>query len=284
MPGKRWKDGAEGWERDMAMSVGRLRESLTTTKPPSPTDKEVNLISRDIGFAETRYHLGLFEWWAGQEAMARELLAVAATTIEALLERWLPTRPLDHYTSYALEAHMGAMAASIVGLQPLARKLFAQAELLATGLLTEDTTPPLSYLDALDHASVIRPYTRLYSLIRLGRLSGFHAFIYTVPLEQARKATPVWKRTTVLEALDTADLCHELWRRERRMDYTKQKKLSALLRALVACLSPGAGEPERLAARKALQAYQDSIHDLFHFQEIYPRVLDLRAAWPHLFG
>jgi hypothetical protein len=37
-------------------------------------------------------------------------------------------------------------------------------------------------------------------------------------------------------------------------------------------------------ARKALRAYQDAIHDLYYFAELYPRVLDLQVAYPHIFG
>ena len=283
MPGKRWKDGVAGWEKDMALIYSRLQEGLND--PPIVSGKEINIILSDMSYSSNRFHLALFEWWLGNEAAARELFSMAATHTEKVLQRWLPTRPPSHYSSYAEFAQHGAMAASIVGMQPLAHKLFAQAELLATGLLSDDSTPPDNYLNAVDHIGNVRPYTRIYNLLRLGRLSGFHAFIYTVPLEQARRAAPVWKLTDVHEALEAANFCWELWRRERRgLDWLKQKKFEPLLRALIACLSPGAGEAEHATARRALQAYQDSIHDLHYFKIIYPFVLDLRAAWPHIFA
>jgi hypothetical protein len=283
MPGKRWKGGVKGWEVEMADCIQHLRESLV--RAPSPTAKRADLILRDGAFVSTRLHLGLFEWWLGNETVARELFAEAATGTEALLARWLPQCEEDYYTAYVDPAQMGAMAASLAGNQSLAQKLFAQTELLATALLSSDETAPGNYYRALDYMSGSKPYIRAWCLIRLGRFSGFHGYRYTVPLAQARKAAPVWQRMDIHQLLDTANFCYELWRPKRGgEDYLKQKKFEPLLRALVACLSPGAGEPERLAARKALQSYQDSIHDMYYFYEIYPRVLDMRAAWPHLFG
>jgi len=41
---------------------------------------------------------------------------------------------------------------------------------------------------------------------------------------------------------------------------------------------------ERKAEGWALQSYQDGISGLHYFLEIYPRVLDLCATWPHIFG
>jgi hypothetical protein len=280
MIGKRWKGGVEGFERDMARGLESSRRSLAELLEPGV--EIVNPILYEGALSSSRFILGLKEWWFGNEATARELFSEAAKAAEAFLAR-RRSRSSPGADSAELAQH-GAIAASLSGQPELARELFAQAELLATACVTNDATPPDSYLEALDHPSAIRPYIRAYCLIRLGRLSGVNAFIYTVQLEQAREATPIWKSADIHELLDTAHLCHEMWRAERREDYVKEKKLAPLLRALVACLSPGAGEPERLAARKALQAYQDAIHDLYYFNEIYPRVLDLRAAYPHIFG
>jgi hypothetical protein len=283
MPGKRWKGGVTGWEKDMVHGVDRLKKSLAELLDPEYRVAKPAIY--DQALAEVRFNLAVLEWWSGNEMTARKLFAEAASDTAMLLERWLPQRTPDHYTSYVAPAQLGAMAASISGQPQLAHKLFAQTELLATGLLSSDDAAPLDHLDALDYANTVRPFVRAYCLIRLGKLSGFHSFIYTVPLERARKATPVWMRTDIHQALDTANLCYELWRSARGgEDYLKKKKFEFLLRALVACLSPGAGEQERLAARQALQAYQDSIHDLYYFFGIYPRVLDLRAAYPSIFG
>ena len=283
MPGNRWKGGADGWETDIALCVSRLRQSLD--RLPISTGKQLDQIYRDVSFASCRFQLGAYEWWQGNEGLARELWAASAAATEALLERWLPTESEEFYTYYAEPAQRGAMAASMAGQSELARKLFSRAELLATGLLAEDSTAPVNPLDALDHPNAQRPYIRVYCLLRLGRLSGFNGYVYTVPLEKARNATPVWRSLGIPQALDTAHFCFELWRHKRSgLDSLKKKRFEPLLRALAACLSPGAGDPERLAARKALQAYHDAIHDLHLFFEMYPRVVDLQVAYPHLFG
>ncbi|HSP78429.1 MAG TPA: hypothetical protein VLQ93_07865 [Myxococcaceae bacterium] len=250
------------------------------------TTPAVNPHFRDSAHAETRFKLGLWEWWEGNEATALELFSEAATTIRDYVDLCLPEITLERATDFTGITEMGALAASLSGQEQLARQLFAQAELFATGLITGEEPEPWLYEFALDKPDVVRPYTRAYSLIRLGRLSGFKAYVYTVPLEQARKATPVWTTTDIHQALDTANLCFELWRKAGRggMDYLKKKKFEPLLRSLLACLSPSAGEPERLVARQALGAYQDAIHDLYYFSVIYPRVLDLRAAFPHIFA
>ncbi len=283
LPGKRWKGGADGWEKDMNNYIENLKEShARLTDPNNPTERPA---MRDRALAGNRFDLGVFEAWRKNEAAARELFAEAAERADALLKRWLPVVPEDHYTTYVDAAQFGAMAASLSGQPQLAHQLFAQAELLATGLRSSDAAPPASYLEALDFANVQRPYIRAYCLLRLGRLSGFHSFIYSVPLEQAREATPLWLSTDLPHLLDTANLCFELWRSQRRgLDSLKQKKLEPLLRALSASLSPNAGQPEHLAARQALLSYQEAITDLHFFLEMYPRVLDLRSAYPHLFA
>jgi hypothetical protein len=283
MPGKRWKDGVSGWESDAACSTERLRKSLRELLDPNYTVS--NPILYEGAVIEVRFNLALFEWWQGNESVARKLFAEAATATAKHLDRWLPTRTESQYTNYAQSTQLGAMAASLSGQPQLAHQLFAQAELLATGLLSSDASPPASYLEALDCANVQRPYIRAYCLLRLGRLSGFHSFLYSVPLAQARKATPLWQSTDIPHLLDTANLCFELWRSQRcGLDSLKKKKFEPLLRALAACLAPNAGEPERLAARMALQSYQEGITDLHFFLEMYPRVLDLRAAYPHIFS
>ncbi len=280
MPGKRWSGGVGRWESDKALMIGRLKESY-----PEPMNAgSVSPYVRAGAHAETRFKLGLWEWWDGNEATARELFAEAAATTRDLLDMMLPRVTLERATNCTQITELGALAASLSGQEQLARQLFSQAELFATGLVTGEEAEPWLYEDALDKPDVVRPYTRIYSLIRLGRLSGFKAYVYTVPLEQARKATPVWTTTDIHQALDTANLCFELWRKAGRggMDYLKKKKFEPLLRSLVACLAPSAGEKERLAARQSLAAYQDAIHDLYYFSTIYPRVLDLQAAFPHL--
>ena len=271
----------EGWEKEMTNYMGVLGRSYLEMK--NTKAKDPNIDARAL--ATNRFHLGLFEWWQGKEDTARELFAEAAATTLSLVERLLPDLPLDHATSYAEPAELGAMAAALAGQEQVAKKLFAHAELFATGLVTNDESTPESALDALDKPNAILPYIRSYSLIRLGRLSGFKAFIHTVPLADAREATPVWTRTDIHHALDTANVCFELWRSRRGgLDPLKKKKFEPLLRALVACLAPSAREPERLAARKALHAYQNAIRDLANFMNIYPRVLDLQAAYPHILG
>jgi hypothetical protein len=113
------------------------------------------------------------------------------------VEVCLPELTLERVTNFTGITEMGALAASLSGQEQLARQLFAQAELFATGLITGEEPEPWLYENALDKPNAARPYTRAYSLIRLGRLSGFKAYVYTVPLEQARKATPVWTTTDI---------------------------------------------------------------------------------------
>ena len=282
MPGKRWRGGVTGWMEDMSRSLRNLREALVDS-PESLTERR-DLILSDCSFASTRFRLGLYETWLDNRQEARILFAEAARATKALLAYWLPT-VIDTHTNYTRPAEIGAMAASLAGDTQLARELYSQAELLATDLVANDATAPYNYFTALDHITGSRPFIRAWCLIRLGRFSGFNGYHFTVPLERARKAAPVWGPSDIHQLLHTARLCFDLWRPQRGGDdYLKLKKFEPLLHSLVACLSPSAGERERLAARKALQSYQDSIHDLYYFYEIYPRVLDLQAAYPHIFG
>jgi hypothetical protein len=282
MPGRWWAEGVKGWEKSMASYIALLEKSLAEELTNTESDRPS---LRAMVGAEDRLYRGLFYWWQEQEDAARQLFAESAALTETLVERWPPAVAAGNATNYARPVELGAMAASLAGQEQVARKLFSHAELFATGLVGDDGSIPADPFRALNKANVIRPYTRAYSLIRLGRLSGFKSFIYTVPLAQARKATPVWKSTDLHELLDTANLCFELWRSERGgLDSLKKKKFEPLLRALVACLSPSAGEPERAAARKALKEYEQGMHDMHYFLQIYPRVLDLRAAYPQLFG
>src|SRR5688572_25346752 len=91
MPGKRWSGGFERWERDKAMVIGRLKES--SSRMMTPEVKNPYLHAR--AYASNRFHMGLWEWWEGNEATARELFAEAAATIDACMEQRRLNLPLD---------------------------------------------------------------------------------------------------------------------------------------------------------------------------------------------
>jgi hypothetical protein len=122
----------------------------------------------------------------------------------------------------------------------------------------------------------IHPLSRVYSLIRLGRLSGFHGLIFP----EASSDEAVWVQTDIHGLLETAEHCLAIGRREGHEVFASETRLIPLLRALVAVLE-GRGPAEE--ARKALVTYERSIRDMAGFYYIYPVTLDLKAAFPAVF-
>jgi hypothetical protein len=266
------------WEEGRARAIqNREKDYLgrqDTDGQPTPLGLRVDL--------ENRFEVGLFRWWEGKEEEARGLFAEAAQYAQRLMERILPGCSGRDAPDWAARPQDGAIAAALSGQQELARTLFAHAARLASGLVTGQEEEPA------EPTSVLHPYSnslliQAYSLIRLGKLSGFHALLYPVPFPEARHAQPVWKQTDIHSLLEAAETFRMVVSAQRIPDSHNKKVIIPLLKALAACLDGKDVEESREAARKALKTCYDRIRDLVDFCDLYPLALDLELAFPHVF-
>jgi hypothetical protein len=266
------------WEEGRARAIQNREKSYLgrqdTGGEPTPLG-----LRADLG---NRFDVGLFRWWEGKEEEARGLFAEGALYARGLMELILPNLEYKYTPEYAEEARNGAVAAALSGQSELARTLFTHAERLASGLITgEEEKPPRPerVLDPYYNS----PLVQAYSLIRLGRLSGFHALLYPVPFPEARYAQPVWKQTDIHALLETAGTCRMVGKAQQISDYEHVKNVLPLLKALAACLDGKDVEGGREDARKALKSCYDNIRDQADFFKLYPLALDLELAFPHVF-
>ncbi|WP_309893790.1 hypothetical protein [Archangium sp.] len=191
------------------------------------------------------------------------------------MERDVPALTSERASNYAWLAWTAALAAALSGQEALAPTFFSYTERFSTGLVTgheERPADPGAVLDSM----ALYPLYRIYSLIRLGRLSGFPGLIFP----DASSDETVWVQTDIHGLIETAERCLAIGRREGRKGFASEKGLPPLLRALVAVLE-GRGAVE--VARKALVTYERSIRGMSDFRHIYPVVLDLKAAFPTVF-
>ncbi|WP_309895989.1 hypothetical protein [Archangium sp.] len=257
---------------DLEKSIQVQKEYLATLtgtelgRPDTPT--------RTGAVFESWFALGIFNHWQGEEGGGRTYWAQAASLAHAYIERDLPALTSKRAPNYARLARNAALAAALSGQEPLARTFYSYAERFSTGLVTGHEERPVDPGAVLD-SMALYPLYRVYSLIRLGRLSGFHGLIFP----EVNSDEALWVRTDIHGLLETAEHCLAIGRRERFV-FASEKGLPLLLRALVAVLE-GRGTAE--AARKALVTYERSIRDMSDFRRIYPVVLDLKATFPAVF-
>jgi hypothetical protein len=267
-----YKGGRKKWVADLEKSVQVQKQYLATLtgtelgRPDMPTRTEAVF--------ESWFALGIFNHWQGEEEVARAYWVQASSLALAYIERDLPTLTCEDAPNDARLARNAALSAALSGQEPLARTFFSYAERFSTGLVTGQEERPADPGAVLDFTGVLTLY-RIYSLIRLGRLSGFHGLIFP----EANSDEAVWSQTDIHGLLEAAERCLAIGRRERFV-FASEKGLPPLLRALVAVLE-GRGTQE--AARKALVTYERSIRDMSDFRHIYPVVLDLKAAFPTAF-
>jgi hypothetical protein len=257
---------------DLEKSIQVQKQYLATLtgtelgRPDTPT--------RTGAVFESWFALGIFNHWQGEDEVARAYWGQAASLAQAYIERNLPTLTSERAANYARLARKAALAAALSSQESLARTFFSYTERFSTGLVTgheERPADPGAVLDSMG----LHPLSRVYSLIRLSRLSGFHGLIFP----EANSDEAVWAQTDIHGLLETAEHCLAIGRRERFV-FASEKGLPPLLRALVAVLE-GRGAAE--AARKALVTYERSIRDMSDFRRIYPVVLDLKSAFPTVF-
>jgi hypothetical protein len=266
----KYKGGAKQWEADVTLTTQNAHEALVLiARSDSPATH-----FRPRALFENHLKLGLLSHWHGEKAAALEQFSQAAACALAYVEENLPRLTGRLVSSYDLVANEGAIAAALSSQEELAHRLFVYAERFSSGLVTgleEKPADPDSVLGPMPTSPMVRAYT----LIRLGRLSGFKGLIFP---EGARE--PVWTWTDVHGVLDTAQACFVRGRFYRDVNRVYEKGLLPLLRALLAALE-GTGSEE--AASQSLLDYEGMIRDMSDFRSIYPVVLDLRVAFPNLF-
>ncbi|WP_309894830.1 hypothetical protein [Archangium sp.] len=267
-----YKGGRKKWVADLEKSIQVQKEYLATLpetdlgKPDTPTRTEAVF--------ETWFALGVFNHWQGEEEVARAYWAQGASLAQAYIERDLPALTSERAPNYAWLARTAALAAALSGQESLARTLFSYTERFSTGLVTGQEERPVDPGAVLDSMGLL-PLYRVYSLIRLGRLSGFHGLIFP----DASSDEAVWVRTDIHGLIGTAEHCLAIGRRERLI-FASEQRMPPLLRALVAVLE---GRESAEEAHKALVTYERSIRDMSDFRRIYPVVLDLKAAFSTVF-
>jgi hypothetical protein len=268
-----YKGGRKKWVADLEKSIQVQKEYLATLtgteldRPSTPTRTEA--------VSGSWFALGIFNHWQGEQEVARTYWTQAASLSEAYIERELPTLTSERASNYARLVRKAALAAALSGQEPLARTFFSYTERFSTGLVTgheERPADPGAVLDSMG----LHPIYRVYSLIRLGRLSGFHGLIFP----DANSDEAVWVWTDIHGLIETAEHCLAIGRREGHKVFASETRLLPLLRALVEVLE-GRGAAE--AARKALVTCERSIRDMSDFRRLYPVVLDLKAAFPAIF-
>ncbi|WP_309888347.1 hypothetical protein [Archangium sp.] len=255
----------------LAKAIQMRKQYLDILTEPGKPDTPM----RTEGLVECWFSLGLYNHWQGEEEVARADWVQAASLSQAYIERELPTLTSERASNYDRLSRKAALAAALSGQESLARTFFSHTERFSTGLVTgheERPADPGAVLDSMG----IHPLSRVYSLIRLGRLSGFHGLIFP----EASSDEAIWIQTDIHGLLETAEHCLAIGRREGLKSFAIETRLIPLLRALVAVLE-GRGAAEE--ARKALVTYERSIRDMAGFYYIYPVVLDLKAAFPTVF-
>lgn len=274
----RYKGGSAKWEQDRAKASLAYERALAGVQHPDVPDSSIRLQA----LFGSHLALGLFRAWEGDGDRARAFLTDAAAAAHAYVGRVLPGLTPSRAPGIALVARDGAAAAALVGNGDLARTLFGYAEASAAGLVPGGGERPAHHSASLDPLAVY-PLTRAYSLLRMGQLSGFHAWLYPAPLPEARRVPPEWRPADVAGLLDTAEICLVLGKPNRPADYPAEQGLPPLLRALAACLAAPDPAPDRAAAQAALTTYFGLIRNLADFRDIYLVVLDLQIAFPQVF-
>ena len=266
-----YKGGRKQWVADLAQVIQVQHQSLANLTRPGRPDTSM----RTEGLVECWFSLGLYHHWQGEEQAARADWVQAASLSQAYIERALPALTSKRASNYDRLTRKAALAAALSGQESLARTFFSYTERFSTGLVTgheERPADPGAVLDSMG----IHPLSRVYSLIRLGRLSGFHGLVFP----EANSDEAVWVQTDIHGLLETAEHCVAIGRREGLKSFASEERLIPLLRALVAVLEARGATEE---ARKALVTYERSIRDMAGFYYIYPLVLDLKAAFPTVF-
>lgn len=199
--------GRERWERERADALTRHEQALQQWLDPARAETPLRL----AGWAGCQRDLALLSCWEGRAEQAHEQMAASVETTLRCIELAWPTLDSTDYCGLALD---GAMAASLVGQDDHATTLFTYAARFASGLVTEDDQRParrwVSLAPFIDDAIV-----QAYSLLRLGRLSGFHATLYPAPFPEARKVAPAWAAADISRLLATIDTAVEVARSKR---------------------------------------------------------------------
>jgi hypothetical protein len=283
-----YKGGRQKWQQDYAKSLAIREQSLVELlKLDAANDSSLGQV---IG--GNQLDQGLFHTWAGESTQAHAFLHQSVTNILASVERQLPSLTSQGATALAGVARDGACAAAVVGQDALARTLFQYAHRFAAALVTGDEDQPAELNASLDVMG-IQQLVRAYSLIRLGRLSGFQAVRFVNPPAEVSDDADLWAPETwgpiawapadIYSLLDTAETCWRLGKPWRGKDWASEKGLFPLLRALAASLEAPQDDAKRAAAQAALLKYYRMIRDLGDFHTIYLLVLDLQRAYPHIF-
>jgi hypothetical protein len=266
-----YKGGRKQWVTDLAQVIQVAQQSLANLTRPGRPDTPM----RTEALVDCWFSLGLYHHWQEEGELARTEWAQAASLSQAYIERDLPTLTSEDASSYDRLTRKAALAAALSGQEPLARTFFSYTERFSTGLVTGHEERPVDPGAVLDSMG-LHPISRVYSLIRLGQLSGFHGFIFP----DANSDEAIWTQTDIHGLLETAEHCLATGRREGYKVFASETRLIPLLRALVAVLE---GREAAEEARKALVTCERSIRDMSDFRRLYPVTLDLKAAFPAVF-
>lgn len=287
VPGK-YKGGAKQWEQDRTALVARRERSLVEWQAPDALHDP----SAIAAIAEVHKDLGLAYAWEGNTDRARAHFQAALDRVLIYLDHLLPELTSKRATNIVGSIHLGAIAAALVGADEQARMLLEHTQRFPGALVTDEEEKPVAPSASMDVMGVL-PLTRAYSLIRLGRLSGFHALRFLDPPPPGRRVGSVWGipwwRPIAWEPADidglitTAETCWRLGKSWRGEDFASERGLFPLLRALAVSLQTPDGKQECATAQAALADYVGMIRNMADFLTIYLLVLDLQRAYPQIF-
>lgn len=224
--------------------------------------------------------LGLCYWWTEQYEPAQQHWRTCLEMGQRYLDDYLARGGSDHphwEVQYVLPA---AFSANFLGETERASRLIEQNEMLSAGLLPGLDRPryPERTVDYYGHYA----NDRAYCLIRLRRLTGFHATTYTRQWPDVREEEPEWRPADIFDLLHTSEMCRARTKAEGEETFSEDRMKIPLFRAIARYLqNPGPGLQKE--AQKALVEYLGKISHLGHFWSNLPLALDLQTAFPDIF-
>lgn len=160
----------------------------------------------------------------------------------------------------------------------LAGQLFTWAADLAGALIPGRPGERADGYFVLDELAK-HPLVRAYSLLRMGVWESIEALL---PSGDGA-GEPAWHPSAdIFAVLNSARACLKATQTRRLGIFYTERGQVPVLEELARNLAGRGSTPE--AARKELLRYWERIQHLGDFLGIYPLILDLQAAYPHLFG
>jgi tetratricopeptide (TPR) repeat protein len=286
----KYNGGSEKFNADLEKALNISEKSLEKYLQDSQSPD----ISRQ-GIIHTLYlDLGIYYSWNGDRDTARSFFAHAAEyaldiTNFYLSEKTLSPRAIPDAARIARD---GAIAAQLAGSSLPVSQLFNSAQFLAAGMLSDVQESPFDLTAGLDTMAVY-PLIRCYSLVRLGHLNRIYIHKFTHPPQEGKRIVlvwgppswgpVVWAQGDIDDMLQTAETCYRLGRHWIPEKFASEYGLFDVLRTLIVCLTKSDSSENLAAARRALNDYLKMIRYFSDFKLIYLLVLDLQAAYPHIY-